>query len=236
MSESFMELLRTDINVARSVLPEVAFAVEGAPPECYLQYFQTWDARVSTCPLYSYLYHEYANGHEGFYTNRVNDEALRLSVARALVTGYMVNLTLREKGLIEYDWDQLWTRAIPDQAAIIDWTKRSNQFRAGMARDYLIFGRMLKPWRVSNVRERDFGWGKEPLVQSATWQAPNGGIGIVLANYADLGEAPRVELQGNVARDLVLYIDGQRTERREQMPAVLDIDMPPRSLCLIEVH
>jgi hypothetical protein len=37
---------------------------------------------------------------------RVNDETLRLSVAIALVTGYMVNFTLRDKGQIEYDWNQ----------------------------------------------------------------------------------------------------------------------------------
>ena len=84
----------------------VAMSCEGAPPEIYLQDFQTWDARVGTCPLYSFLYHEYVNGFEGFYTNRVNDEALRLSAARALVTGYIVNFTLRDKGLIDYDWDQ----------------------------------------------------------------------------------------------------------------------------------
>jgi Domain of unknown function (DUF6259) len=235
MTASFNELLLSDTKVARSLLPEVAFAVEGAPPECYLQDFQTWDARVGTCPLYSFLYHEYANGHEGFYTNRVSDEALRLSVARAIVTGYLVTFTLRDQGLIEYDWDQLWTRAIPDQRGIIDWTKRSSHFRAGVARDYLVFGRMLRPWRVSNVTERDFGWGKEPLVQSATWEAPDGRIGVVLANCSDLGEAPRVELEGSGSRDLVLYLDGQRIERREQLPSVLDIDLAPRSLCLIEV-
>ena len=51
-----------------------------------------------------------------FFRNRVNDEALRLSVGRAIVAGYMLNFTLRDKGLIEYDWDQAWTRAIPDQS------------------------------------------------------------------------------------------------------------------------
>ena len=131
---------------------------EGAPPETYLQDFQIWDGRVGTCPLYSFLYHEYCNGHAGFFGNRVNDEALRLSVGRAIVTGYMVNFTLRDKGLIAYDWDQAWTRAIPDQSAILDWAKRINHFRAGVARDYLVYGRMLRPWAVSNVTRRDFGW------------------------------------------------------------------------------
>jgi hypothetical protein len=185
--------------------------------------------------LYSFLFHEYANAFQGFYTNRVSDEALRASVARAVVTGYMVNLTLREKGLIAYDWDQTWSRAIPDQNAILDWTKRLNAFRAGIASDYLIYGRMLRPWKVTNVTERDFGWGKEPLAPSATWQAPDGRIGVVLANYSDLGESPRVELQGSGSKKVRLHIDAVKTERVVQLPTVIDVDLEPRSICLIEV-
>jgi hypothetical protein len=235
MAEAFKKLLDSVAAAARSKDSMVAMAVEGAPPECYLQQFQTWDARVGTCPLHSFLYHEYANGHEGFYMNRVSDEALRLSIARAIVTGYMVNLTLREQGLIGYDWDQLWTRAIPDQNGAIDWTKRCTHFRAGIARDYLIFGRMLRPWRVSNITEHDLGWGKEPLVQSATWRAPDGRIGIVMANCSDLGETPRVELEGSGTKEIVLHLDGKMIKQSAQLPGVLDINMPPRSLCLIEV-
>jgi len=235
MSESFNDLVISDDQIARSVNPAVAMSCEGAPPETHLQDFQIWDARVSTCPLYSFLYHEYGNGFEGFYTNRVNDEALRLSAARALVNGYIVEFTLRDKGRIEYDWDQTWTRAVPDQAAILDWAKRINHFRAGVAHDYLVYGRMLRPWTVSGVGERDFGWGKEPLVQSATWQAPNGRIGVVLANYADLPESPRVELEGQGSKKLVLEIDGQREVREVQLPNVVEIPMQPRSLCLLEL-
>jgi hypothetical protein len=235
MAEGFKSLLKADAETARSVNPGVAMSCEGAPPEIYLQDFQIWDGRVRTCPLYSFLYHEYCNGHYGFFGNRVNDEALRLSVGRAIVFGYMLNFTLRDKGLIEYDWDEAWTRAVPDQGAIIDWAKRSNSFRAGIAKDFLVYGRMQRPWKVSNVATRDFGLGKEPLVQSATWQAADGRIGIVLANCADQGESPQVELRGKGTRTLALDIDGKQSQRSVQLPCVIDIDMQPRSLCLIEV-
>jgi hypothetical protein len=236
-TETFNELLDKDTEEARFHNPKTAMSCEGAPPEIYLQKFQTWDSRieVSNCPLHSFVYHEYANGFQGCYTNRVNDEALRLSVARALVTGYMFCFTLRDQGRIEYDWDQLWTRAIPDQAAILDWTKRANQLRAGIARDYLIFGRMQRPYKINNVTHRDFGWGPEPLVQAATWKAQDGRIGVVLANYADLGETPQIELEGKGKKHLSLYLDGEHTERQIDLPHVLNIDMQPRSLSLIEL-
>jgi hypothetical protein len=41
---------------------------------------------------------------------------------------------------------------------------------------------------VSNVTQRDFGWSIESSVHSATWQAQDGRIGVVLANLSDLGE------------------------------------------------
>lgn len=235
MTEEFNSLIKADREEALSTNTGLAMSCEGAPPETCLQEFQIWDARSSLCPLYSFLFHEFGNAFQGFYTNRVSDEALRASVARAIVTGYMVILTLRDKGLIAYDWDQTWSRAIPDQNAILDWTKRLNRFRAGVARDYLIYGRMLRPWTVTNVTERDFGWGKEPLVPSATWQAPDGRIGVVLANYSDLGESPRAELQGDGKKNVALHIDGKKTARAVQLPTVIDVELEPRSICLIEV-
>jgi hypothetical protein len=235
MTEAFDSLIKADEDAARLVNPTMAMSCEGAPPETYLQKFHIWDGRVSTCPLYSFLYHQYANGHEGFCTHRTSDEALRASVARALVTCYIVNFTLRDHGQIEYDWDQTWTRAIPDQAAILDWAQRTHHFRAGVARDYLIYGRMLRPWKVRGVGQRDFGWGKEPTVQSATWQAPDGRVGVVLANYADLPETPQVELESSGSRKLTLYSGGQKKELEMEFPAVLDVPMEPRSVGLIEV-
>ena len=93
---------------------------------------------------------------------------------------------------------------------------------------------MLRPWKVSNRTERDFGWGKEPLVQSATWQAPDGRMGVVLANGSDLGESPRVQLEGS-GRKISLYIDGELKEEKVGAPGILELDMLPRSLTLIEM-
>ena len=235
MTEDFDGLIKADVATARSVNPTVAMSCEGAPPETHLQNFQVWDSRFHLTPLYSFLYHEYANGFLGFYTNRVNDEALRLSVARAMVNGYFINFTLRDKGQVEYDWDQTWTSAIPDQAAFIDWTKRITKFRSGVARDYLVYGRMLRPWKVSSVSLRDFGWGKESLVQNATWQAQDGRVGVVLANFANLPEIPRIELEGKGDARVILYMGDQKKELDAELPHVMELVMQPRTLCLIEV-
>lgn len=240
MSEGFKSLLTQDNEMARSVNPEVVVSSEGAPPEVYLQDFELWDARIGgggtlNCPLYSFIYHEHLIGHAGFYLNSVNDEALRASVARAFVNGYVLNFTLRDKGQIAFEWNHIWDRAIPDQEAILDWAKRATHFRTDVAPDYLIFGKMLRPWTMSHVPTRDYGYGKEPLVQSATWQAQDGRIGIVLANYADSKINPRVEMEGHGLHTVIIHIDDKSQTLNVSLPYVIDLELPSRSLCLIEV-
>jgi hypothetical protein len=72
-------------------------------------------------------------------------------------------------------------------------------------------------------------------VQSATWQAPDGRIGLLLANYADLPQHPRIELEGQGTKKLALYLDGRQRERDVHVPSVIDFEIQPRGLALIEV-
>ncbi|MDB6094512.1 MAG: hypothetical protein JWM32_2074 [Verrucomicrobia bacterium] len=240
MSEDFASLLKEDKAAARAANPAVVTSCEGAPPEIYLQDFELWDSRIGgggrlSVPLYSFLYHEYLNGHAGSYLNSVNDEALRMASGRALVNGYIQNFTLRDKGQIEYEWDDYWKRAVPDQPGILDWAKRAIQFRSGIARDYLVFGKMLRPWRVAGVTERDYGYGREPLVQSATWKAPDGRIGVVLANIGDVGQNPRVELEGRGMSKVMVVNDDKSDTFEINLPGVIEVAMQPRSIGLVEI-
>ena len=235
MTKDFGSLAKECGDAVRSINPAVAMSCEGAPSEIYLRHFQTWDSRHKLCPLYSFLYHEYGHGFEGFMTNRVNDEALRLAVGRSMVNGYIVNYTLRDKGQIGFDWNDLWTRAVPDQAAQMDWAKRVNQFRSGIAKPYLVYGRMLRPWRLTGVIQRDFGLGLEPMVPAATWQSPDNRIATVLANCADMPSTPQLTIEGAGIKKVRTNIDGTEKEERMDLPAVLPLQMEPRSLAIIEI-
>ena len=44
-----------------------------------------------------------------------------------------------------------------------------------------------------------------------------------------------MELRGEGNKTLALYIDGEQSQRNVQLPSVIDIEMQPRSLSLIEV-
>jgi hypothetical protein len=240
MSEAFASLLKLDNEAARSQNPNVVVSCEGAPPEVYLQDFQFWDARIGgggslNCSLFAYIYHEYMPAHSGAYLNSVNDEALRASVARAIVKGYMLNFTLRDKGLIEFDWNHIWDRAIPDQEAILDWGKRATHFRNSVARDFLVYGQMQRPFTITGVPTRDYGYGPEPLIQSETWKAADGRFGVAMANYSDNQRGLRLELPGQGTKNIVIHIDDKSETRSVTLPYVVDMQLPSRSLALVEI-
>jgi hypothetical protein len=58
----------------------------------------------------------------------------------------------------------------------------------------------------------------------------------VLANFGDLPESPRVELEGQGNRLIGIYLGEQRQEQEVELPRALDIKMEPRSLCLMELR
>jgi hypothetical protein len=241
MTSAFTSLLHEDNEVARSFDSKVVVSCEGAPPEIYLQDFQFWDARIGgggslNCSLFAYIYHEYIIAHSGAYLNSVNDEALRASVARAIVKGYMLNFTLRDKGMIEYDWNHIWDRAIPDQQSILDWSKRATAFRNGIGRDFLIYGQMQQPFTITGVQTRDYGYGPEPLVQSETWKSQDGRLAVAMANYADNGQNLRLEIPGQGDKSIVITIDDKSETRKVVLPYVVSMQLPSRSLGLVEVR
>lgn len=240
MTKAFKSLLVEDNEAARSFDKKVVVSSEGAPPEVYLKNFQFWDARIGgggslNCSLNAYIYHEYILAHSGAYLNSVNDEAFRASVARATVKGYMLNFTLREKGLINFEWDNLWDRAIPDQVGILDWAKRATKFRNGKARDFLMFGQMQQPFHVTGMQTRDYGYGPEPLVQNETWKSQDGRAAVALANYANNIQKLKVEIRGIGEKRLEITIDDKTENRTVTLPYILDLQLPTRSFALVEL-
>ena len=241
LTEAFKSLLEADTKIARAINPSVAMSAEGFPPEIYIQKLHMFDARVTRSgnpfPLLQFLYHEFIIGIAGLGMGNINDEAMRANVARALVEGYALDLNLRDKGRINYGWEYSWSsNTVPDQAAILDWAKRANRFRAGVARDYLIFGRMLRPWKVTNTSKRELVDGTAPSVMSGTWQSPSGKIAVVLVNYTNDAESPLVELEGKGTEKILLHSESGPADRITQFPSTVTLEMGPRTIHMIEIE
>lgn len=158
-------------------------------------------------PLFSFLYHDYLVGWTAFYPWRSAGRPT-YSLARGFSAGMMPGL----------HWES--TIRWPSEARKTFDTMLANCNRAygGPAREYLIFGRMLKPLPLS-VPERTFDLGERfgsirvPAISHSVWELPDGRRAVVLINPE--GEDQQVELPGSDQSVTVPALD------------VAVVDLPP---------
>jgi len=80
-----------------------------------------------------------------------------------------------------------WEPKVGSNEDALEMIRTVTALRRGPGKDFLVFGRMLKPAAVKSIQMMD--WTHEgrqhrvPSVFHAAWQAPNGRFGIVLANW-----------------------------------------------------
>ena len=111
--------------------------------------------------------------------------------------------------------------------------------RRGRARDFLVFGRMLKPVQVEGVKivhwEHDRQVNDIPAVVHSAWQSPRGQFAAVVANWTG-------ETQAVVLRDPRLGQRVQETRSAENVSTrlrtvdrgALSVSLEPLSCALIE--
>lgn len=78
--------------------------------------------------------------------------------------------------------------------------------RRGKGKDFLVYGRMLRPANVQNIKTicwQEGGYDHQiPAVFHATWQAPDARVGLILVNWTT--EAQKVRIIDERLGDKVL--------------------------------
>jgi hypothetical protein len=127
-------------------------------------------------PLFSYLYHDYLVGWVAFYPWRSGGHPA-YSLARGFAAGMMPGL----------HWESLqkWPEAQRRDFArlLLDCC----DLYAGEGRDFLVFGKMLKPLKLDvPIRQlnlgQKFGATSVPAVSHSVWEMPDGRRAVVLIN------------------------------------------------------
>jgi len=127
-------------------------------------------------PLFSYLYHDYLVGWIAFYPWRSAGHPT-YSLARGFAAGMMPGL----------HWESLQRWPETQQQDFAKLLRNCCRVYAGEGRDFLVFGKMLKPLHVE-VPERQldlggkFGKTRVPAVSHSVWELPNGRRAAVLIN------------------------------------------------------
>jgi len=202
-------------NEARGGERPIVLSVEGPANEFAMPAFQICDIRVVPpghsagglpfVPLYHYLYHEFILIQGGFGTG---PEPYHMPIRSAynLVSGEIPGAVLVGDGRLlnadTWNWAP-WDPPIGDNDSSMQMLKSAVALRRGPARDFLVFGRMMRPAAVTGIPTMRWQHGGRdhqiPAVFHSAWRAPDGRLGLVLANWT-------TEAQQMRARDARLSV------------------------------
>ncbi|CAN5792253.1 hypothetical protein BH20CHL3_BH20CHL3_03760 [soil metagenome] len=235
--------------------------------------FREWVARgeVEKIPLFAYVYHEYGPVRlDGWGKPSRESGALFYWVAaRVALWGGLFELNYEfsplealdgvgEDAAEHYHFFQPWAYEIDH--AKIDFVRQLGELRVGIANKYLVFGTMRRPlpivvdeitldWTHFNRPHREpfepeSGVYTVPEVFHSAWSAPDGSIGLFIANLHEQGEATlRIELPlfslGDGSSSAVTVTTTQSFGPPVQhqltwMPSIT-IEAPPRAIVVVEL-
>lgn len=228
-----------------------AFSVEYPPNEFFMPNFQVCDQRVAPpghtaygklfFPLHSFLYHEFVVTQGGF---GAGPEPYHMPIRTAcnLVMGEIPGGVLTGDGSLlnrdTFAWAP-WSPAIGNNDDSLAMLRSAAALRRGRGREYLVFGRMLKPVRVDGVKTVHWENGRQvndiPALFHSAWQSPEGRFGAVLANWTR--ETQTVSLaDSRLGEQVAATLSGEemKTVYRRLDRGKLPISLAPLSSALVE--
>lgn len=186
---------------ARSSIGNVLLGCESAAAEAYIPNLQFSDNRFNLnygigkpVPMYAYVYHEYVNNFMGnqvcsLYLSdpKQSPECALERLAYSFTAGDMMTLVLNEDGQINWCWGQRPDYGMPEQENIKTLVRNLNFWRLGVGKQYLHTGSMVAPWPVdcgeNPIFRSDGSAAMVDRIHYSAWQAKDGSVGQILANY-----------------------------------------------------
>lgn len=203
---------------------------EAAASEANLQYLLFNDARATInlfagrpVPAYAFVYHEYVNNFMGNQNGvsaaiDINESPMNFlqRLAYSFCAGDMLTVILRGNGDMIWDWGTAWEADTPNQEQIINLIRNLNSWRVGVGKEYLVYGRMLKPLPFSGTvnvpmitkpgkRTIDF-----PSVFTSNWQSDNGCKAQFFVNYLPVIQEIKINL--SELRNVKMFRNASKNE------------------------
>jgi hypothetical protein len=176
----------------------VIHSAEATVNEYCLPLFQETDLRVfppgygnDIIPLYQFLFHE-CIVLQGMMSSGQEPYHLEIANAANAVLGEIPGGVLAGDGsLVTRDTNNWapWQPVVGDPDKGLAMIRSVTALRRGPGKDFLVFGRMLRPAGVEDIPliewKQDGVTQRVPAVFHSAWQAPDGRTGVVLANWTD---------------------------------------------------
>ncbi len=233
-------------------------STEAGVNEFCLPLFQEADLRVfppgweesagfnQSIPLFQYLFHEclvlngmMSAGQEPYH--------VEISAAANCVLGGIPGGVLRGDGtLMDKDTNNWapWEPKMGNPQAGLEMLRTVTALRRGPGKDFLVFGRMLRPAQVDGIQT--IAWNcngrqnRTPAIFHSAWQAPDGRTGFVLANWTNrwwrvtLRDSRLAESGTGTVR---LTRSSRKMQKKNAHPieGALTVSVPAHACLLIEV-
>lgn len=222
MTEEMRDLLAQLRERASRAGWDGAWSVETPCSEYFLQSFVMCDIRpdfrANFVPLYYYLYHDYIMT-QSMFGAAPNPYFLVLKFARAFILGDVMGCHMGAGGRLQ-NWDpprgklfnepwMEWDRPEGDQDAAYAVLRNATALRRGIGKDFLLYGRMLRPLPVRGFNTVSWTFETEanavPAVEHNLWEARDGRLAMALANWTAEEQPISVDLSGLADRTATLH-------------------------------
>jgi hypothetical protein len=176
---------------------------EAAAAEGFIPYLLFNDNRAminlfvgTPVPAYAFVYHEYVNnfmGNQNAVSAAIDTEKspknLLQRLAYSFCAGDMFTVVLKGDGQIIWDWGCPWEAPVPNQEEATELIKNLTAWRKGVAKDFLVYGKMQKPLPFSGASDLPMLTKESAYsipfksVFTSHWELSDGKHGQIFVNY-----------------------------------------------------
>jgi len=165
MNEAMISMYEKLLSYIEESGRDIVLGCESAVSEPFMKYLPFNDLRFNVnlwigrpVPACAYIFHEYINsfmGNQNMSSKAVVTDTSPLNLhqrtAYSFVAGDMFTVVLKDKGKFCWDWDGDWNSDGPDHDSVATLIKNLNDWRKKAAKEFLHFGRMLKPFALAGA-------------------------------------------------------------------------------------
>ena len=228
----------------------VVHSSEAGVSEVCLPFFQQTELRVfppgyglgkgmASIPLYQYLFHEciVIQGMMGFGPEPYHLEIK--NTANFIYGGIPGGVLTGDGTLLDKDTSNwaLWEPKIGNNEDALSVIRNALIIRRGPGRDFLVFGRMLRPAHVDGIERVKWSFtGKEcdyAAVFHSAWLAPDGRHAVVLANWTRLPRQVTVYDSRFNASELIIHSSEAADELAAHKADGVSVSVPPLGCVMI---
>ena len=250
LTETMADIYDTCRTIIRRSGTKYLIGTEAAAAEPFMRYLPFNDGRASVTfmlgkpvPVYAYVYHEYVNNFMGNQVNvhqTIDIEQCPLNLLQRLTysfcAGDLITIVIRDDGEMIWNWDGPWNVPGPDREQTVELIHNLCRWRQGIGKDYLIYGRMLKPLPVEGVHNVPMitrSGRKIPFesIIACNWLLTEGRKAQIIVNYLPEKQSVTVDVSGY--KDIRVHLAPDHATGNDTKTGKIEVTIEPLSAIMI---